>query len=798
MCAPAATLAADAGEVGAGAPVRVRRSRSTNRELYRCGGSAASDELLSFTRNVERESVSSDWKNCEDRVKEVATLIWDRPCTAGQAAGVDVDGVVVLRSDAVVYIEMTQRRDLNKVREDVTKLITAKLTAAGKGVFASTFCVIEGEPTTGMKDAGQAHNVNVLSFDSFQRLFFDFDAYRLARVLSPFGSAVDPLTGQRDDTAYTRVKYSLEKSGRDYSIDDLANLLAEGRRIVLVGEYGSGKSRCIKELFVRLATLSDKSLKYPVAIDLRESWGLKRAGELVRRHFSDLGLERSQDSAIRASLRNATLFLLDGFDELGSQAWSNDDRVLKSIRARSLEGVRDLVAKSSAGILIAGREHYFPGNDEMFSALGLDPRTTLLVRARTEFTEEEIEDYFDQRSINISIPSWLPRRPLICQTVSNMTDAEASEIFGVQGNEAAFWDHFLNVVCRRDARISASYDPEIILAVLVFLSRLTRSKAENVGPISLSDVQRAFEMAVGRLPVDEAAVMLQRLPGLGRIGAESAERQFIDTAILDSLRARDLLGICGLDHSSTVELAAEQWSNPLGDLGQRVFSQIMATKQNEAVRTCRHFLKSANRTLSSDIACSLMRGEGTPIDLGGMEMDGSYISTLDLSERGAENFIVKNSVIFRLKLPLGPVVGALVQQCEVGKVEGITAAAALPSWLQQNKVDEFDSTSTTAEIRRLGLSPAQEILIAIVKKTFFQKGSGRKEEALLRGLGNIAPSGLATKVLNLLLRENVLSKFKGDDGWVYAPNREFAGRMKNLTDQLRFSRDPLWDAIEQM
>jgi hypothetical protein len=49
----------------------------------------------------------------------------------------------------------------------------------------------------------------------------------------------------------------------------------------------------------------------------------------------------------------------------------------------------------------------------------------------------------------------------------------------------------------------------------------------------------AFESVVGQMPVDEASLMLQRLPALGRVKAETNDRQFIDSYILDGLRAKD-------------------------------------------------------------------------------------------------------------------------------------------------------------------------------------------------------------------------------------------------------------------
>jgi hypothetical protein len=126
------------------------------------------------------------------------------------------------------------------------------------------------------------------------------------------------------------------------------------------------------------------------------------------------------------------------------------------------------------------------------------------------------------------------------------------------------------------------------------------------------------------------------------------------------------------------------------------------------------------------------------------------------------------------------------------KVVGVAAANGLPSWITGFTADTYDSVQSVAQIRRIGLDPRHEILATIVRKTFFQKGAGRKEEALLRGLGQLAAPAVSERILNLLLKEGILSRFKGDEGWVYTPNRSFAGRMTKMLYELKVSQDPIW------
>ena len=388
------------------------------------------------------------WASFEDRVREISTYIWGRKCIPKQVGGVNIDGVIVLEPEIQIFVEMTENRTLAKVREDIIKLQTAKAAAYTTGVMARCFCVINGDVTPAMIEAGKPHHINVWSIDEFTKQFFDFSSYRVARSIAPFGSSINPLTGQSDETKYVSVRYFVDGKKGDISTADIAEYIRQGKHVVLLGEYGSGKSRCIREVFHQLSAKADEAFCYPIAIDLRKSWGLRESGELIRRHFHDLGLERLESTAIKAFRSGSLAILLDGFDEIGSQAWSNDGSRLKVIRAKSLEGVKDIVAHNRCGTLIAGREHYFPNADEMFNALGVSRKDAIIVRSKNEFSETELLEYFQNRDIDVDIPDWLPRRPLICQTISDLAADQFSSMFGDQGDEIAFWNHFIRGVVR--------------------------------------------------------------------------------------------------------------------------------------------------------------------------------------------------------------------------------------------------------------------------------------------------------------------------------------------------------------
>lgn len=740
----------------------------------------------------------SKWENFEDRVRDIASRIWESDCRPSRVGGVNIDGVIKLDSETHFYIEITENRTLNKVREDIIKLITAKSAGITSGALPRCYCIVNGKVTAAMEDAGKSHNIRVWSFEDFQNLFFEFLPYKNARLSAPFGSAINPLTGERDTTDYVPVKYIQENSKKELGTKDIVKLLISGRDVILLGEYGSGKSRCVKELFEELSKFSDKMLIYPLAIDLRDSWGLSRCNELIRRHFEDLGLDNLEAKAVRAFSKGAMIMLLDGFDEIGSQAWSDDSQKLKVIREKSLLGVKDVQSKSKYGTFVTGREHYFPNNREMFDAIGFDSREAVVLRSKNEFTDSELLQYFRKKSISIDIPTWLPKKPLICQTISELASEEMETLFDGEHGEVKFWDHFMNVLCKRDARIHVSFDASVIYRIFIQLARMTRNKPADVGPISLSELQTAFEIVTGASPVEEASVMLQRLSCLGRASSESSDRNFVDIYILDGLRAKDVINICKLSNDEFQRQTSIDWRNPLDDLGQRILAADNRISDSSKIDFAGRALKRGNKVFASDICASLFQGSGSGVDFRNFELHDGSINILRLSERTVRNIKIRECIIGEIAFPILNCMGVEIVDCVVERASGVSNVGGLPNWITTTNIERFDSVENVSRIRRASLSPAQIVLTTIIKKTFFQPGAGRKEEALLRGLGQVASKSVATKVLKTMIAEGLLRAFKGKEGLVYAPERSKAGRMQEIMDELTNSNDPLWRTISEI
>ena len=285
--------------------------------------------------------------------------------------------------------------------------------------------------------------------------------------------------------------------------------------------------------------------------------------------------------------------------------------------------------------------------------------------------------------------------------------------------------------------------------------------------------------------------MLQRLPSLGRVAPDSGDRQFIDSYILDGLRAHHVHRLVIGDESGKRNASSEKWTNPLQPLGQKVLASRATLSPGGYLNLAKMSAQAKNRTLAGDIVAGLMRVNGGT-DFNGLALTDAAISELDFIDGTSVNLTIEQSTIELVVVPQSPPHATFLRSNLIGKIQGASSVSGLGEWVRDNEIENFDSVSTTSRIRDAGLSPSHEVLVTIIKKTFFQPGSGRKEEALLRGFAAGAFGKVAPKVLNILVTAGVLTFFRGDEGRVYAPNRSAAGRMKTMLDELRSSADQIW------
>jgi hypothetical protein len=121
-------------------------------------------------------------------------------------------------------------------------------------------------------------------------------------------------------------------------------------------------------------------------------------------------------------------------------------------------------------------------------------------------------------------------------------------------------------------------------------------------------------------------------------------------------------------------------------------------------------------------------------------------------------------------------------RCHFGLVEGFTGLRDLPTKVFLDvTADDFDNPAhTTNAILSLALPLATRVLLTVVRKLYAQRGSGRRESALYRGLDARAQQ-LVPEVLDLLRREGFAIRSRQGDQPVWLPARSSDARRRALS-----------------
>lgn len=158
------------------------------------------------------------------------------------------------------------------------------------------------------------------------------------------------------------------------SRSDMVALLAEGRTLVLLGDYGAGKSMTLREIYrdLKKRHLKGATSTFPVYVNLRDHYGQSDPAEVIERHARSIGFGRPSH-LVRAWRAGYVHLLIDGFDEISTVNIQGLWKKLQDNRFRAMEAVRRLIRENPAraGLLVAGRAHFFDSPVERRTALGL-------------------------------------------------------------------------------------------------------------------------------------------------------------------------------------------------------------------------------------------------------------------------------------------------------------------------------------------------------------------------------------------------------------------------------------------
>jgi hypothetical protein len=142
----------------------------------------------------------------------------------------------------------------------------------------------------------------------------------------------------------------------------------------------------------------------------------------------------------------------------------------------------------------------------------------------------------------------------------------------------------------------------------------------------------------------------------------------------------------------------------------------------------------------------------------------------------------------------------LFTECSLGSVFGRLGMTDLPAAVFNDcNVDEFpDGVDRNASILNAESLPlGTRVTMTLLRKLYLQRGSGRKESALGRGMAQ-DEAGLVKEALRLLQREGLAFYSKQGRSVVWMPDRSAGPRVRAYLEAPRVGDDPLIKAAREL
>ena len=738
--------------------------------------------------------------NFENEVRSIARALWGLAPGEGAAEVINQQEIdcVCRTEDLVHLIECTTDGRMAKFTNDVQRLINAKRYLEGRGETVSLWAVGGDEPTPQQRSHARENGVRSLSLLEFKRRLLDSQQYLEARWGYRFGSASDPETGSFDVDDEEWVEQPLIPTGSDdnFSVSDICDLLKQGKTVVLVGPFGAGKSLTVREVFKRLRRDHYRNIaeRTPIAINLRDHWGQSEIEEILRRHANKIGFDKPHQ-LVRAWNAGQLLPLLDGIDELASPVMAIGEGAIERSRAEALKVIQAFMqdVRGRTGVLLTGRDHYFNSTDQARRLMRL-PNDAIFVDIG-EFSEEQSAEYLRKKGIESALPTWLPRKPLLLgYLASRGLLAQVTSMDGESGPAMA-WDHFMNRICEREADLSADIDSVAVRHLLEELATRARTLPSGSGPLYEGDLSNAYKAITGYEPLEAARTLLQRLPGLTARDQEDGARSFIDDEMMQALRAGAVVRFIINPYAAP---SAKGLAHPLNTFGCSVAGHLAhelgLTSAQYSVAAEQAVQRWVEPTLALD---AILSGANSPdvdaIDARGLTITGALADEIDLEEHPVTNVVLDSCLINHVQFDIGSIY-IRFNKCSIIKLEGVADSNALPNIFSDCDVEEFDNLRTNTAIVGSELRDQLKMLLIIIRKLFLQRGSGRAESALYRGIGD-SLQPYVSPVLDLLVSQGIVYSHPSNRQTIWHGNRAYRSRMLKILEGPLTSDDPIVNEV---
>lgn len=360
------------------------------------------------------------------------------------------------------------------------------------------------------------------------------------------------------------------------------------------------------------------------------------------------------------------------------------------------------------------------------------------------------------------------------------------------------WDKLVKAVTAREAQIEAGIDGPTVRRVLERLATRARVRAGGLGPFSPDELVTTFREVCGYSPDEPGMVLLQRLPGLGVDDAAEGSRAFIDGDFADACRSGDVLAFCRYPHDQELSCLGVI-EHSMGELGIDVLS-TRANEQGLVRGQVEAALNVAIRNHESDVVASdlvrMAMACGFDLDhsveVRDVFVDEIYVGAGTGSCTGVT---FRDSYISRLVIDIGGLTDGIpaFRGCYIGELEGDFDRGVPPARvaLEDTIVDSINVISqTTRSILELDLPRGVRVLLTVLKKLYRQRGKGRKQSALLRGLDHQSQR-LVEDVLVVVKSEGLANPAKRGETIIWLPDRSQSGRVGRLLSNPHQSADSI-------
>lgn len=743
----------------------------------------------------------------EEDVLQIARALWPTSRVGGQILidGRERDGVFVTE-ELVHLIECTTSRKKDKAEEDCAKLakLVTKMRRQHPSKGVKGWFITKEPPTADQRTVVERYNNDIYacSVVEFRNKLVDALSYLRVRADYPFGSMRDPDSGDRTIEAgrFKYVSIDILSADKDkWNPFRISDGLLDGKKFVLLGDFGIGKSTTLREIFINLGNLYRKgeSVRFPILLNLRDHYGQSNPAEALERHARNVGYD-TPSHLVRAWRAGYAVLLLDGFDEIAIPGWTGQVARLKEIRRSSMELIRRFVEEtpSGEGMAIAGRAHYFDSASERNSALGLGSGFKEL--NLNDFNEHQIKDYLESKGWSRSIPDWFPSRPLLLGYLAAHHWLDALVDVGDSVSPAEGWHALLDQVSKREADIVSGIDGQTVRAIIERLATKARATQSGLGPLKPSDITLAFYEICGFTPDDKGMLLLQRLPGLGSTHAEDGSRDFIDLDYMAAAQAGDIVRFITNPYSYNPETAA-RWGESIGNLSRQIAAYQCSslgysdTKLSAAAE--RAARTDSTYTICSDVVETMkeMRLDYTAKEI--------VIRDVELDETFVDNGVNHSKITYQdcyfRKVEIDHDVtireSPRFEQCYFGLIEGRASISDIPEGVIDSRceIEAFgDTLETNDAIGETSIPLGSKVLLTVLRKLYTQRGRARQESSLIRGLSNTT-RGVVPRILQLLVAERLVLRAPTKGGWVWVPVRAQTDRVRDMIESPTASKDPV-------